>query len=217
MRGMVWAVILLPAITLTACQQLDVSHGRRYYELKQYDEADVRLSRIVENDPTDWEAHYYLGLVRLEQGRPIDAELLLERALRLRQDYPETSQILDALAEAIYQQNRINALYAMLQQATEQYGTSQDYLRQAIYLGKTGDADGAVVAFRKAAQFAAPDDARPYIAAADFYESIGNNPEAVINLRHALYIRKNDPFIGNRLRKHGIVPGPAAELPPVRE
>ncbi len=215
--GVLAAAGVLATAGLVGCQHLDVSHGRRFYELKQYDEADVRLSRIVAEDPTDWEAHYYLGLVRLEQNRPLDAELLLEQALRLRPDSPETAQILDALAEALFRQERTAALYAMLQEATQYYGTSHDYVRQAIYLGKSGDADGAVVAFRKAGQFAAPDDPSPYLAAADYYESIGNNPQAVIALRHALYIRPNDPAIGNRLRKHGVVPGPAAALAPQRE
>jgi Flp pilus assembly protein TadD len=125
--------------------------------------------------------------------------------------------ILDGLAEALLRQERTAELYAMLEEATKNYGASHDYIRQAVYIGRSGDADGAVVAFRKAAFFAPADDPTPFLAAADYYESIGDNPQAVTALRNALYVKKNDPAIGARLREHGVIPGPAAELQPIRE
>ena len=69
-------------VTLAGCnappKHLQRSHGIRYYETGQIDLADQRLSAIVEKDTTDWKAMYYLGLVRLEQDRALDAELILE-------------------------------------------------------------------------------------------------------------------------------------------
>jgi len=216
-----WMVIAAASMllggALIGCGGLDRGHARHYYETKQYDEAETRFERLVARDLTDWESRYYLGMIRLHQNRPLDAEILLEQAHRLRHDHPETPMILDGLAEAMLRQDRTAALAAMLEEATRYHGTSKDFVRQAVYLGRSGDADGAAAAFRRAAAVADPGDPSPFLAAADYYESIGDDPRAVTALRNALYVRKNDPFIGARLRKHGVIPGPAAELEPVRE
>lgn len=209
-------ITLLALLTATAgCNNLVRGHGIRRYEIKQFDEADVRLSHMLTKNPTDWQALYYQGKVRLEQDRPLEAELMLEQALSIRHDYPETPQIIDALAEAMYRQGRTVTLYALLEDATINYGTSHDYIRQGNYTALSNDPDAAEVAFTKAAIFADPDDPKPYLAAADFYESINNIPKAKIALRRAYGLTPSDPVVINRLQQHGIVPGPTAILPVV--
>lgn len=207
-------VIIFQFAGCGAPEHIDRSHAKRAYVTGDIDHADRILTRLVDEDNTDWEALYYLGLVRLKQGKPLEAQLLLEQAYSLRQELSGTQDILDALAESLYQQERFDNLSVMLDDATERYGTVNDYVRQGKYLGLSGDPDGAKLAFDKAAEFAGKDDPTPYVAAADFYESINNIPAAVENLRKAHAIVPHNLTIRDRLRKHGVIPGPTAEIQP---
>lgn len=208
-------LLLSGSATLAGCTvRYAVDQGALYYNRHQIDRADRKLSRVVDKDPTNWRGLYYLGLVRLEQDRPRDAELLLDRSLSLHNEAPETPQILDGLAEALYRQNRTANLFAVLEHATEYYGTSYDFTRQGKYMAKSGDPDAALLAFKKAVRFADPRDPTPYLAMADFYEQVGDVPNAITALRHAYTILPNDPFLAERFRRHGIVPGPSLTVEP---
>jgi len=176
--------------------------------------AQQRLELAVEQDPGDWKAAMMLGQIRLTQDRALDAQLLLERAQALRPEHPETPEILDGVAESLYRQDRYESLHNFLATVASDRGTTLDYLRQARYLTLMQDRDGARVALKKAARFAAPDDATPYLAAADYYESIGDVPNAILALRRAHAIKPTSRRVSQRLRDHGIVPGPTAALPP---
>lgn len=209
--------LIVVASVLPACgaarQRLDRDTAIYEYKRGNVAKADDILTPLVEKDDTDWEALYYLGKIRLKQGKPLEAQIHLEQAYSLRQDYSAAPHILDALAESLYQQERFDNLAIVLENATKRFGTVQDYTRQGKYLGLAGDPDGAKLAFDKAAEFAAKDDPSPYVAAADFYESINDIPAAVENLRRAHAIVPHNLVIRDRLRKHGVIPGPTAELP----
>ncbi|MCC6581551.1 MAG: hypothetical protein IT440_14035 [Phycisphaeraceae bacterium] len=175
--------------------------------------AQVEYTRATELDPSDWKNQMAMGQVYAVQKRWIDSELAFEKAYSLRPNGDETPDILDGIAEAIFQQERIGDLQLMLAKATHDYGTTRDYLRQGSYLAKAKLVDEAWLAYRKAAQFAADDDISPYMAMADFAESLSDKDVAADSLRRALGIRPKDPKIASRLRHYGIVPGPSAELP----
>jgi tetratricopeptide (TPR) repeat protein len=180
-------------------------------------EAERFFSRALEQESGHWKSLGYMGLIKLEQGRYLEAQFAIEKALTLRPESARAPELLDGLAEALYQQGKRNQLYTMLSKATEQYGEPQDYLRQARYLGLLGDVDAAELALRKAARFAPPDDPTVYLAMADFYEALGDREKAVLSLRYAYGIEPTEP-VGDRLRRYGIVPGPtvALEPPPVQ-
>ncbi len=175
--------------------------------------ADERFSQAVRQDATDWKSLYYLGQIRLKQGQPLEAQMHLERALTLRPDHRQTADILDQLAEALFQQGQTANLHALVKQATQEYGTTRDYLRQAQYLAKSGDVDGAKLAYRKAGQFAQPDDATPFVSMAEFYDSINDRQNAITALRCAYGIDPRSIKLRNRLRSFGVVPGPTIALP----
>ena len=84
-------------------------------------------------------------------------------------------------------------------------------------LMEQGDIDQTKLAYRKAALFAKPGNAEPFLTLTDFYESIGDTANAVTALRHAYTITPKDQQIHDRLRRYGIVPGPTATLPIERE
>ncbi|MGH7294405.1 MAG: tetratricopeptide repeat protein [Polyangiaceae bacterium] len=64
--------------------------GRAWYELGQLDKAAPLIEQAAKADPTSADAHYYLGLVRDEQGDPRAATeaLLRSRALDLGRGLP---------------------------------------------------------------------------------------------------------------------------------
>ncbi|MFP4224947.1 MAG: tetratricopeptide repeat protein [Phycisphaeraceae bacterium] len=206
---------LLPAIQ--GCQSsLSLrNQGDRAYAAGEYAQAAELYDASLQRDPTDATALYRLGLAQLEAGRPGEAQVNLERAWGLRPGSKITPNILDALAEAIYQQDHPERLDRFLQQQAKRYGTTRAYLRQAKYLTLAGDIDLAQVALQKAIRFADEDDPRPYLALADFYSAVNDVPQAIQALRWAAYVAPESERVARRLRELGVTPGPtAAQQPP---
>jgi tetratricopeptide (TPR) repeat protein len=211
------ACAVLALITLTACENNTRLREKGMLSLgnKDYAAAQSQFTRAAEKKPSDALSLYYLGITELRMGRPLDAQIALEKALVLLPDDKElTPEILDRLAEAMYQQNRVEQLHGFLDRTANFYSTTRDYLRQADYLVKTGDLDAAMTALQKAAHFAAPGDATPYIAMADFYEAINDVPNALTSLRYAYYVDPRKAQLDDRFRKFGVVPGPTVSLEP---
>lgn len=222
-KRMSWGLVLMGlAITLTlGCENNIQIREKGLRSMRQQDlaGAEEQFARAAERKPTDFLAHYYLGEARIRQNRGLGAQLALEKALSIEPRNPEwTPLILDKLAEAIYIQGRQENLQAFLEQTVKTYGKTRDYLRQAEYLVKIGDLDGAKLAYRKAAYFADPKDESPYLGIAAFYESIHDVPNAVAALRYAYYVNPANPKVAAGLRRFGVVPGPTvAEAPPKPE
>ena len=173
------------------------------------DSAEPALRRAIDQDPTDWKAQFLLGQVLLKKSEPFEARQILENALASRLDVHEkTSEIIDALAEAVYQEGDHDRLVNVLENACRDYGTPYDFLRQGRYLTRAGDVDGAVLAYRKAARFAGRGDVRAYLKMADLFASLGDRPRAVEELRTALAAAPNHRLVYEKLREFGVVPGP---------
>ena len=173
------------------------------------------FAKAVELSPNDAVSQYYLGLTELKLGNPLAAQLALEKAYTVAPDDPSlTPRIIDRLAEAYYAQDRQDVLMGFLNQTAEERGTTRDYLRQANYQFKTGDIDSAELSYRKAAYFAEADDSTPYIAIADFYQTLGDRENAVLALKYGYYVSPGDPRVTSRMRKLGLVPGPTHQEEP---
>jgi tetratricopeptide (TPR) repeat protein len=177
--------------------------------------AHQKFAQAVQREPDDYRAQYYLGVNDLARKQPLEGQWALENALRLRPDDPEwTPQILDQIAEALYQQDQADKLEVFLRTTLGYYGQWNDYLRQAKYLAKIGDMDGAALAHHQAAYFAPAGYTSPYLAMADFYESINNQPKVELALRYAYHVNPKAAKVSQRLRKFGIVPGPTIAVSP---
>lgn len=219
-KGLLVGCLLGAAVLpLAGCQKPNRflrQEGMNAYADKQYEVSHQKFSQAVTQRPEDWKSQYYLGLIALKQDRPLDAQLALEKSLSLRADHPETIAILDALAESLLMQSKYANLTAMLQEACDHYGRPEDYVRQGIYLGKSGDVDGAKLAFKKAIRFARKDDPTPFIALADFYDSLGSGADALMALRQAYYVDPHNVRVQERIRRHGMIPGPTVAVEPQR-
>jgi len=219
-----WTIViggLLIAGTLTACHtptHLLRQRGERAYQAGEYPAARSNFQQVANRDPSDWMANYYLGRLALNDGRPLAARTYLEAAYAVRNEgppaHPETFDVIDALAEALFQQGDYPRLIGFTDEVIDQFGRVEDYLRKADYLARMGDHDAAVVAYKQAIRTAPSDDPRPYVALADFYDSLGDREAAIVQLRYAYTIAPADPKIADRLRAHGVVPGPTVKLTP---
>lgn len=185
--------------------------AREKIDTGDYTTAREKLERALAQDPADWKANYYMGLVKLAQDQPLVARLHLEVAYSLRDSDPETPDILDALAEALQKEGAAVKLDSMLKSAVATYGTPRDYYRQAKYLGQEGDVDGARAAFLKATKAARPDDVTPYVKLADFYESLGDRVNAVVALQQALTIEPQNRTIARRISALVLDPDASVE------
>lgn len=210
----VLAVLLAIGCTMKTPNSVIDERARIAIEAGKFEAAQFLLDRALWQDKTDAVAYYYLGRLRLEQNRPMDAQLAFEKAIAIEPYSPMNSQMLDGLAESLYRQNKTPQLASVLASATRDYGRASDFIRQGEYLGKAGDQDGAVLAFNKAAAVAAPDDAGPYLAMYRFYDSVGNGAKALEALKYAYYFRPGDPDLAAALRRYGVVPGPTVAVKP---
>lgn len=217
------ALVALAGLTLTAgCKTfIDQAKGTNHrqvgeaaYNRGEYELARQKFQTAMDIDPTAYRTRYWMGKAELALGRPVIAQSEFEYALEVApKTAPLRPDILDGIAEALFVQGNRDRLHTFLAEASVN-GSTRDYLREAKYLVATGDPDAAVVAYRKAARFAAADDEEPYLAIADFYESVNDVPNAVTALRYAYYLDPKNPDIPDRFRKFGIVPGPTLKLEP---
>ena len=210
------AALCLP-LMLAGCQTAANlrEEGRLALNRGQVDTAHDLTQQALDKDPASPWTQYQLGVIYLEMNKPLQAQYALEKALALRPNDREfTPQTLDALAESLLRQDRIPNLLEFLDKQVKTYGTTRDFLRQGEYLAKSGDPDAARLAFRKAAYFADKDDPEPYIAIADFYASIGDQPNAVTSLHYANYVDPGNLDVADRLRSFDIVPGPTISKAP---
>ncbi|XAL98897.1 hypothetical protein OT109_15080 [Phycisphaeraceae bacterium D3-23] len=184
-------------------------------ERGDYISARNRLVEVTQHARSDWESHYYLGLCHLELNEPVQAQTQLGQAYAVQDRHPEwTPKILDAMAQSLYDQDRPDELYAFLRAQIDRYGTWRDYARQARFLAKSGDVDGAALAYRKAAYFSKNRDADIYLEIAAFYEALGDPGRAVQALKWAYWINPQHTQIPTHLRRLGVVPGPTTRDEP---
>lgn len=210
------ATLCLPLLTAGCKTALNYrEEGRLALNRGQTALALEKTQMAIDIDPSAPKTQYQLGLVYLESDKPLQAQYALEKAHAIRPNDPElTPMVLDALAESLYRQDRMANLFEFLDKQVKSYATTRDYLRQGEYLAKAGDPDAARLAYRKAAYFADPKDPEPYIAIADFYTAIGDQPNAVTALRYANYVDPGNLDAAERLRRFDIVPGPTISKAP---
>jgi len=216
------AVLALCGLLLcTGCYNPAVEkfHSRKAMDAGDYATAEQKLVAVIENDPSDWEGHYLLGLAYLGQNRPVEAQSELEQALAVKdRSKTQTPKILNALADALHQQKSYDQLYAFLDAQIARYEGWEDYARKARFLVKANDMDGASLAYAQAALFSRNADDNIYIEMAEFYEGLGDYDKAIQCLKWAYYINDERPSLPNRFRKLGVVPGPTLkEEPPQPE
>ncbi len=115
--------------------------GLAFYKTAMYDEAQREFRRVVELSPGDQQAHFFLGLVALRQGRPGEAvEALRHAAERLPR-----AAVLHDLAVALEQLGRFADAEATFEAAASRAPTdARVVLGQGICVLRAGRAADAV-------------------------------------------------------------------------
>ncbi|MHC4969815.1 MAG: tetratricopeptide repeat protein [Planctomycetota bacterium] len=121
--------------------------GDRLYERGDYASAAAKYAQIADRYPGDWEAHYRLGLCRLEMGELSAARTELKVALTNR---PRDPDVVDALAETMLLQGHEAELFSFVKEHAESERTVRAWLRLARYAARLGDADSAQTALETA-------------------------------------------------------------------
>ncbi len=216
--GVVATVVVLLAVSVGCKTDNSILRQRGFAAIQHNNDAAAMeaFELAISQDPTDWQAHYQRGKLLMKQARHLDARLAFEKARGVRPDHAETPQLIDSIAEAMYQQGRYDSLNELLTEATVTFGLSHDFLRQGDYLIRLGDMDAARVALLKAAQFAEEGDTEPHIKLATFYEQVGDSIRAIGAWKRAYHFAPGNTHVANMLRQHGIVLGPTLAAPPRR-
>ena len=208
------SLCLLILVVAAGCSQRPVptirDRGDFLFRQGDYATAAKEYAEITDRYPGDWEAHYQLGRCRLELGELADARANLEIAYTIR---PGDADVVDLLAETMYQQDDREALFVFVKERAESKQTVRAWLRLGRYAADLGDADSAQTAYDTAILLDGGISVEPYLEAATFAEHIGDTDQALRRLRQAYGINPRDARVNQRLRALDVVPGPTIALP----
>lgn len=198
--------------------------GDKAYRFQKYELARSEYEEVVERDPTDWEYRAKLGETLLLMNEPVaarehlavayerlpDCGGLVNEGRRLR-----CERVIDDYARAMLASEAFDSLHAVLLERARETQAVEDYLRLGIYDLRAGDADSAERALITAANLDGGANPQPQLALATFYETVGDETQAVRRLRMALYADLENREANDRLRAKGFIPGPTFALPPI--
>lgn len=222
-------IALAALLTLTGCSDrrgLTVvrDSGDKAYRFQRYELARTEYEEVVDRDPADWEYRSKLGETLLLLGDPVAAREHLAVAYELAPPCrgmvsPDRrrrcERILDDYARAMLASEDYDTLHLVLLERARETQKVEDYLRLGMYDLRAGDADSAERALITAARLDGGRSPEPQLALATFYETVGDETQALRRLRMALYTDiENREAIG-RIRELGHIPGPTFALPPV--
>jgi len=187
-RPVLALIALACAVSAQSLRQaiLDFQAGR-------LERAGQTLTAIVREEPDSFEAHFYLGLVCLRDGRLPEARLLLERAVKLSSG---NAPAWKALGLVTANSGDLTGAVPPLSQACRLAPEDPDacyYLARNLYVN--GRYDAAQEPFEKA-QAAAPQEmlSKVHRAAALNFEALGRARDAEREFREAVSLnRRNGP------------------------
>ncbi len=135
------------------------SHAGRFLEMRR------SLEKSAEDYPTDPEASLQLAGIDVKEGRYLEAELLLEHAERLTDEYPKNHP--ESTSRLAYLKEEALSARANLAEARCRYETAREFVQKVVELNPTNpearwnlgylsmklnDFDGAELAFDEAAK-----------------------------------------------------------------
>jgi tetratricopeptide (TPR) repeat protein len=168
-------------------------------------------SEYVDRRPQSALAEYRLGRVETRLGMTQQAIGHLRIAHDLK---PGNIEYIEALSEALIQANRADALMKLLEESINEGEPGSGQLRLARYAQRVGLMDEAREALLLAIAEQGKLTPAPYLAMADFMNTIGDQDGEVRYLRQALWFDASDPTILGRLESMGMIPGPSLAIEP---
>ncbi|MGE3107983.1 MAG: tetratricopeptide repeat protein [Phycisphaerales bacterium] len=171
--------------------------------------ADFR--EYTERDPGSAYGHLMLGKTYLAKDMPAHAREQFELAYT---NDPRNPDVVESLAEAMYQDKEYDDLMRFLRQRVVERQESSDYLVLGKYSRLTGDSDGALESLLTAAKLDQGRSVRPQLELADFYEAVGKPGEAARRARMAYFIAPDSSRVKQTLARLGVKVNAATPLVP---
>lgn len=206
---------LAAGLLLAGCERsvlMAESDGAVALKAKDYAKARDDYAYAVDKNPGGLGARMGLGQALIGLDQPQAARTHLETAYTLA---PNNDEVVDALAESMLRSGEVDQMLRLLRLRAEEKGRPSDYIRLGKFANRAKDADTAKAALLSAAKIDKGANIEPQLALADFYESVGDKPQALRRLGMALFLKPRDAVIQQRIRALGGVPGPTAEVMPL--
>ena len=191
----------------------ETSTGRVLLSEGEGEEAAVIFANQVRRNPKDYEAHYHLGLARLQSGRSAEAIRSFKTALEVmpltlsgRDDDEMRFYIIDALSGALAEHDTDGSQLAQIEAKSK--GNQAYKLLIAMTYAKSGHPDSAIESFNEAVALDRQDPQAPKQYGL-YLESIAQSDQAVYQLKRAYRLNTQDEEVAAALLRLGIVPGPA--------
>ncbi len=170
-------------------------------------------SEYVDLRPQSVLAQYRLGMVEMRLGNFEQASAHFRIAHDLK---PGNIEYIEALAEALARAGRSDSLMKLLHETIEEGELGSGQLRLARYAQRVGFMDEAREALLLAIARDAGQSPTPYLAMADFANTIGDKDTEIKYLRYVLWFDRADPTILARLESLGLIPGPSLATAPTQ-
>jgi len=189
--------------------------GMMLMQQKEYADAAGAFRNGVRQNPTDYEAYFYLGQANDAMNQRHDAIAayhtcldVMARTLAGRDDIAFRQNVLNALAQSIAKCDGRDAEVDALEQKARGRSVAEDYFLLGKIYAFRGDADSAIDAYNRAAKL---DPSSFYITKEYglYLERMGQNAPALPLLKRAYAMNTNDTQLAQALRRLGWVPGPS--------
>lgn len=203
-----------------------VAQGKKLQAEGRIEEAAGAFRNATQQNPTNYEAFYYLAQCYEQMGREQQAIQCYRTALEVFKPVDPLSHAPEARAEVETRDALVNAyaraiahsaardseLGALADRAQVSNNALDTYVL-ARANAEAGDADAAVAAYERAVQLSNGRDRAILKSYGNYLVQIGQKEQAAATFRRLYVLTPDDPDVSNELRKLGIVPGPSL-LPP---
>lgn len=210
---------LLAALSLGGCadaitfSRTETVEGRTLIEEGDPESAAMIFANMTRRNPRDHRAHYYLGVARMDSGRPREATRSFRDGLsvmdltpRGRADDQFRVLLIDALSGALAEHDVDGSQLAQIDKVSK--GDATLKLLVAMTHAKAGRPDNAIATFEEASTL---DRQNPEIAKQYglYLESLQQQEAATKVLRRAYALNTTDEAVAAALTRLGIIPGPS--------
>ncbi len=138
-------IILLDSTYLPAFFQL----GLICYNQKSYDQSRVHFSAVIDKNPRDYLAQYYMGAILVALAEQDSAVIFLNNCIQLNRTFVPA---LDVLASIYYGQKNYTEALQLYRNAAELRPGAADYsYKSGLCYRQLGKHENAIVCFKKAA------------------------------------------------------------------
>lgn len=211
--------ILAAALALGGCadaitfSRTETIEGRTLIEEGDADGAAVIFANMTRRNPRDHRAHYYLGVAKVESGRPREAIRSFRDGLSVMELTPHgraddhfRALLVEALSGALADHDVDGSQLAQIEKLSK--GNTTLKLLVAMTHAKAGRPDNAISAFEAATSLDRrnPEVAKQYGL---YLESLQQEEAATKTLRRAYALNTTDEEVAAALTRLGIVPGPS--------